>query len=194
MPRRCVADGCSNTNNGRFKLHKWPKDPKVTRVWTAFVQKTRAFWMKPTKWSHLCSAHFEEQCYNGATILRSGETTAIARSCGIQPRLRVDAYPTVRPKKASIVAKSRPSRNKCVSLSTKHGGLSGSNFDTSWGLSAGMPYMSPLDLLVSAAVSLTHEEEDSKNLDPSFSTVFTSTPQIKEMVTRWKISISKERE
>ncbi|XP_058873916.1 zinc finger protein 431-like isoform X2 [Acipenser ruthenus] len=179
MPRRCVAGGCSNTNEGRFKLHKWPKRPEVARVWTAFVRKTSASWRKPTKWSHLCSAHFEERCY---------ETTAIARSCGIQPRLRADASPTVKPKKATVVAKTRPfkSPHKRVRLQTKHDELSGS---------AGvLVFVSPLDLLASADVSLTQQEENSKKLDPSFSTVFTSTPQIKEKFTRWKISISKERE
>ncbi|KAK6466772.1 THAP domain-containing protein 1-like, partial [Huso huso] len=163
MPRRCVAGGCSNTNQGRFKLHKWPKRPEVARVWTAFVRKTRASWRKPTKWSHLCSAHFEEQCY---------ETTAIARSCGIQPRLRGDASPTVRPKKATVVPKTRPSPHKRVRLQTKHDELSGS---------AGvLVFVSPLDLLASADVSLTQQEENSKKLDPSFSTVFTSTPTLKK--------------
>ncbi|MGH0185582.1 UNVERIFIED_CONTAM: hypothetical protein FKN15_018320 [Acipenser sinensis] len=41
-------------------------------------------------------------------------------------------------------------------------------------------YVSPLDLLASADVSLTQQEENSKKLDPSFSTVFTSTPKLKK--------------
>ncbi|XP_058873657.1 zinc finger protein 480-like isoform X8 [Acipenser ruthenus] len=165
MPRRCVAGGCSNTNQGRFKLHKWPKRPEVARVWTAFVRKTSASWRKPTKWSHLCSSHFEERCY---------ETTAIARSCGIQPRLRDDASPTVRPKKATVVAKTRhfKSPHKRVRLQTKHDELSGSAGE--------LVFVSPLDLLASADVSLTQQEGNSKKLDPSFSTVFTSTPKLKK--------------
>ncbi|XP_077996009.1 uncharacterized protein LOC144449356 [Glandiceps talaboti] len=85
MPRRCVVGGCSNTNEGGFKLHKWPKDPQIASLWTKFVQNTRAFW-KPTQWSHVCSAHFEEDCYH---------TTEVARACGYPPRLREDSFPTI---------------------------------------------------------------------------------------------------
>nr|XP_061827102.1 THAP domain-containing protein 10-like [Nerophis lumbriciformis] len=79
--RRCVVGGCNNTNRDGFKLHQWPKDAKVARNWTKFVQNTRV-WGKPTKWSVVCSAHFTDESY---------ATTEMARMCGYPATLKADA-------------------------------------------------------------------------------------------------------
>lgn len=60
----CVAYGCSNTTSEGVKLHSfpWKKHPEIAKEWERNVSKTRANW-KSTKWSRLCSAHFEEHCF-----------------------------------------------------------------------------------------------------------------------------------
>ena len=63
MPSRCVAAGCSNTTKDGVILHRFPSDPKYRHIWTTKVKLTRAKWSGPTEHSFLCSAHFEQTCF-----------------------------------------------------------------------------------------------------------------------------------
>ena len=63
MPSRCVAAGCSNTTKDGVSLHRFPSDPKYRRIWMTKVKLTRAKWSGPTEHSFLCSAHFEQTCF-----------------------------------------------------------------------------------------------------------------------------------
>ncbi|XP_061748050.1 zinc finger protein 391-like isoform X2 [Nerophis ophidion] len=151
MPRRCVVGGCNNTNREGFKLHHWPKDAKVARNWTKFVQNTRV-WGKPTKWSVVCSAHFTDESY---------ATTEIARMFGYPLTLKADAFPTIKSKKSA----ARPPLNvpKCVSYSgTKD-------------LFPQMSELNPLDVLAHTAST---EDDQVKNMGPSFPGLPTSTPKL----------------
>ncbi|XP_061766941.1 polycomb group RING finger protein 6 isoform X3 [Nerophis ophidion] len=108
MPRQCVVGGCKNTNRDGFKLHQWPKDAKVARNWTKFVQNTRV-WVKATKWSLVCSAHFTDDSY---------ATTEMARMCGYPATLKADAFPTIKSKKSAILENGPPlNLPECVSYS-----------------------------------------------------------------------------
>ncbi|XP_061748783.1 uncharacterized protein LOC133546947 isoform X6 [Nerophis ophidion] len=161
MPRRCVVGGCNNTNREGFKLHHWPKDAKVARNWTKFVQNTRV-WGKPTKWSVVCSAHFTDESY---------ATTEMARMFGYPPTLKADAFPTIKSKKSA----ARPPLNvpKCVSYSgTKDLDSTASNGGS---LFPQMSELNPLDVLAHTAST---EDDHVKNMGPSFPGLLTSTPKL----------------
>ncbi|XP_061663616.1 zinc finger protein 239-like isoform X1 [Syngnathoides biaculeatus] len=93
MPSCCVAGFCSNTREDGFSLHKFPKDPIYREKWTAQVQRTRALWV-PHERSVLCSAHFEESCFDSRPALKA--------SLGFEvryPRVLLDtAVPTIFPR------------------------------------------------------------------------------------------------
>jgi len=88
--RRCVAMGCSNTNNEGVSLHQFPFDrPNINRQWVAFVTTKRKDWKGPTKHSVLCAAHFRPESFS----LKS----RILQSMGNPSRkvLEKDAIPTL---------------------------------------------------------------------------------------------------
>ena len=58
----CIA-GCSNTTKDGVSLQRFPSDPKYRRIWTTKVKLTRARWSGPMEHSSLCSAHFEQTCF-----------------------------------------------------------------------------------------------------------------------------------
>lgn len=89
--RRCVAGGpnlvsCANSQHTEgISIHLFPKeetDPQRRRKWVNFVHKHR-----PTKTSVLCSAHFEDSCFNLNLML--------AKSLNIKRFLKDDAVPTI---------------------------------------------------------------------------------------------------
>ena len=71
MPSRCVVGGCGNEPNlekGK-DLHLLPyygDDRPVAlkrqKRWVDFAKLKRAKW-EPTEYSHICSAHFEKDCF-----------------------------------------------------------------------------------------------------------------------------------
>nr|XP_057941933.1 peroxynitrite isomerase THAP4-like isoform X2 [Doryrhamphus excisus] len=69
MPERCVAGFCSNTRADGVSLFTFPKDPIRRSKWTRQVQRTRAKWM-PSNSSVLCSAHFEDTCFDASPQLK----------------------------------------------------------------------------------------------------------------------------
>lgn len=71
MPDRCVVFGCSNESDltKGISLHRipfWNDDraeaKRRRKVWVNFVAKKRDKW-KPTKYSAVCSAHFNSDDY-----------------------------------------------------------------------------------------------------------------------------------
>lgn len=107
MPKRCVAAGCSNTSQDGFSLHKFPKDPQLRRIWTSKVKLTRTKWPGPSKYAVLCSAHFDDTCFDE-------EHRGLYSSFGLKraAKLRPDAVPSkfTLKKKTEQVTKTR----KCV--------------------------------------------------------------------------------
>ena len=45
------------------KMHQFPKDEVVRQKWVKFVQRHRLSFKNPSKYSSLCSAHFEDTFY-----------------------------------------------------------------------------------------------------------------------------------
>ena len=93
--RSCVAGGpnlvsCTNTQHIEvISFHRFPneeKDPQRRRKWVNFVRKHRPKF-KPSAISSLCSAHFDDSCYN--------MNLATAKSLGMRRVLHEDAVPTV---------------------------------------------------------------------------------------------------
>jgi hypothetical protein len=68
--RYCVAGvpndvSCTNSTftNG-IRMHQFPSNPVVRRQWVKFVQRHRHDFREPlSKYTSLCSAHFESSCY-----------------------------------------------------------------------------------------------------------------------------------
>ena len=81
MPNRCIVGKCSNTTKDGFTLHTFPKDEKTRRLWTRFVQNTRADFKAPSATSVICSGHFTPDCYDPSVELK--------RKLGISCRLEV---------------------------------------------------------------------------------------------------------
>ena len=68
--RYCVAgapnkESCKNSSNTPgIRMHQFPADPVVRDKWIKFVRKHRPDFEPQSKYSSLCSAHFEETCYS----------------------------------------------------------------------------------------------------------------------------------
>lgn len=63
--KRCVAWGCNKTyKNSEVSLHSFPFDrPEILRQWTNFARTSRKNWNGPSKYSVLCSDHFDADAY-----------------------------------------------------------------------------------------------------------------------------------
>ena len=76
--RYCVAgapnnQSCTNSNNTLgIRMHHFPADPVVRDKWVKFVRKHRHDFEPQSKYSSLCSAHFEESCYSRNLSVLSG--------------------------------------------------------------------------------------------------------------------------
>ena len=88
MPSRCVTAGCSNTKDS-VSLHQFQSDPKYRRNLEAKVKLTRAKWSGPTEHSSLCSAHFEQTCFEWGLHSQFG--------MAYKAMLLPDAIPTIFP-------------------------------------------------------------------------------------------------
>jgi len=74
MPDQCCAGFCSNTRADGFHLHKFPPEESVRNKWVQQVRRTRSGpkgspW-KLTPYAVLCSAHFDEGCYDTGESLK----------------------------------------------------------------------------------------------------------------------------
>ena len=82
----CVAgtrDNVSCTNmsySPGISMHRFPSDKVLCQKWTSFVRKHWANF-KPSKYSALCSAHFEPTCF---TLVASIESSNCARRCALE--------------------------------------------------------------------------------------------------------------
>ena len=94
----CVAgspngQSCQNTKRKGFKLHKFPKNPIGRTKWVKFVQKHRPDFKDLTsKYTSLCSAHFEDDCYEHNKLV----VDAVGQSSGLEIKsyIKRDAAPT----------------------------------------------------------------------------------------------------
>ena len=94
MPKRCVAGGCSNTTEGGYSLHTFPKDPALRAQWTKEVARYCGGWPGPTEHSVLCSLHFTKDCYEASSLL----TEEMALPYSQKRRLKSKALPTLFPR------------------------------------------------------------------------------------------------
>ena len=90
----CVAGGpglvsCKNTSEMEgISTHLFPKDEAMRAKWERFVRKHRANF-KATKWSVLCSVHFEPTCFTRRLDINVDQGDRKKR------RLYKDAVPTI---------------------------------------------------------------------------------------------------
>ena len=96
--RYCVAgapnqQSCQNRSFTQgIRMYKFPKDPVVRAKWVQFVRRHRHDFKDPTsEYTSLCSAHFEESCYQkNLAVLSSMEAQGVKMNwC-----LKKDAVPT----------------------------------------------------------------------------------------------------
>ena len=75
----CVAGtrdnvSCTNTSySPGISMHIFPSDKELCQKWTSFVRKHRPNF-KPSKYSALCSAHFEPTCFTQVASIESSNT------------------------------------------------------------------------------------------------------------------------
>lgn len=69
--KRCVAAGCANTNaKAGIAMFLFPTDERRAKAWAKKVKQTRAGWKTHTKYSVLCSEHFERSCFEEGPLSR----------------------------------------------------------------------------------------------------------------------------
>ena len=68
MGKRCVVDGCSNIHGKGVSLFGFPKNKSLRAKWIKAVQRTRAIWNEPGKYSYVCSDHFTKDCFEQTSI------------------------------------------------------------------------------------------------------------------------------
>jgi len=110
MPNVCIAACCSNVSSTSspkgVKVYTFPKDPELRKQWTKQVQRTRASWSGPTKYSCLCSEHFTDDCFDPSHRIR--ESLGFGT---MQRNLTNDAVPTIFTIKGD---KCRPNKRQAV--------------------------------------------------------------------------------
>ena len=91
---RCIEKGIS--------FHKFPRDPKLRKLWSKFVNRTRN-WPGPTSASVLCSKHFAQNCYHNYNQFQLGLFDRLM--------LTADAIPTIHPEQPCPTAGSTKKRS-----------------------------------------------------------------------------------
>jgi len=115
--RRCIAAGCSNTNEDGVSLFGFPKDETLKCQWTRQVKRTRAEWPGPTQYSVVCSAHFEEEFFEPGPLLRV--QMGIDTRCKLV--LKKDAVATKFPRVSVTPSPTALSRTLCCATPTTKG-------------------------------------------------------------------------
>ncbi|XP_061911106.1 THAP domain-containing protein 10-like [Entelurus aequoreus] len=79
--KRCAAAGCSNTktNTTGVALFLFPKDGGQALLWNKEVKRKRLDWTTHTKYSALCSEHFERSCFEEGPLQRAAMGIATTR-------------------------------------------------------------------------------------------------------------------
>ena len=73
--RYCVAgapnnQSCQNRSyTPGIRMHQFPSDPVLRGKWEQFVRRHRADFNATSKYTSLCSAHFEDSCYERSSVL-----------------------------------------------------------------------------------------------------------------------------
>ncbi|XP_061190833.1 uncharacterized protein LOC133198949 [Saccostrea echinata] len=91
--RMCVVAGCSKRQSDGVSVHVFPKDERLRAAWCRFVKLTRADWSGPSKYTVICSDHFNEDCYE--------VHFSLMKDFGIpaKKRLRQGSIPSIYPKR-----------------------------------------------------------------------------------------------
>jgi len=63
MPKHCVIVGCDTENSEGYSLHTFPQDRDLHEKWNRGVKQQRKNWGGSSKYSLLCSKHFEPDCF-----------------------------------------------------------------------------------------------------------------------------------
>ena len=92
MPRRCIAAGCNTKDSEGYSLHAFPRDKELRDKWIRAVKRQRSNWDGPSKYSLLCSKHFEPNCFKTEGSRYRDEVGIPAKK-----RLKPDAVPTIFP-------------------------------------------------------------------------------------------------
>ncbi|XP_029299075.1 protein Wiz-like isoform X2 [Cottoperca gobio] len=100
--KRCAVWGCGAVSKSSRGMFLWPKDEKMSRLWTRQVCLMRANFagpgkrgsMKPT----ICGKHFEKSCFEQSTMM------AMEMGFKNKFKLNADAVPTILPGPQSVQA------------------------------------------------------------------------------------------
>ena len=92
MPRRCIAAGCNTKDSEGYSLHTFPRNKELRDKWIRAVKRQRSNWDGPSKYSLLCSKHFEPNCFKTEGSRYRDEVGIPAKK-----RLKPDAVPTIFP-------------------------------------------------------------------------------------------------
>ncbi|XP_061750047.1 involucrin-like [Nerophis ophidion] len=113
--KRCIAAGCSNTNTAGVSLFKFPKDDSQALLWNREVKRTRLDWTTHTKYSVLCSNHFERSCFEEGPLLRAEMGIATTRPLVLKKGAGPTIFNIPRPGISGSVTVSAPSASASTS-------------------------------------------------------------------------------
>ncbi|XP_061905609.1 peroxynitrite isomerase THAP4-like isoform X1 [Entelurus aequoreus] len=109
--KRCVAAGCSNTktNTTGVALFLFPKDGGQALLWNKEVKRTRLDWTTHTKYSVLCSEHFEQSCFEEGHLQRAAMGIATTRRLVLKKGAKPTIFNRPRPcLSASLTSSEHP--------------------------------------------------------------------------------------
>ncbi len=103
MTTRCAVpncNSCSEAGNG-ITWHSFPRDGDLLQKWICSIP--RSDWL-PTKWSKLCSVHFEDDCFT----TDNQDSNKYRKKAPVQKRrLKKGSVPTIFPGCPSYLTKSK---------------------------------------------------------------------------------------
>ena len=110
MVRRCVAGYCSRETKDGVSLHLFPREAAIKEKWDAFILRTRKDWAGGSATSLLCSAHFEEGCFETLERASLMESFGIPVGKNKQRKLKPDAVPSIilKPAKQTLFTAQGP--------------------------------------------------------------------------------------
>lgn len=96
MVYTCCVPGCTTGNNGKLEgksMHSFPRNEEKKGEW---IQRIRRQGFLPTKYSKVCSIHFELSDFQ---LSRTDTNATRLKNCGllIRRKLKDDALPSVFP-------------------------------------------------------------------------------------------------
>ena len=114
--RYCIAgtpnqQSCKNTSfTPGIRMHQFPSDPSVRAQWVRFVRRHRHDYKDPTsKYASLCSAHFDESCYER----KMSVVSSVKKEYKLEMRVfKIDCRANERFCYPSITRKDKPARKE----------------------------------------------------------------------------------